>query len=258
MLYLLRMLLLAIHFLSVGLIGLIIGVLRPFDINNTRLFANLYGLAAESILGMRIEAQIETLFAQPPGFVIIANHQSNFDLFVMGRFLAPRTVSVGKKSLKWLPLFGQLFWLGGNVLIDRGNPYQARRSLEATSRALRDEQTSIWVFPEGTRNPQPTLRPFKKGAFQMAVDAGVPIVPVCISRYAGRLRLGQWRSARIVIRALPAIGTHGLTRKDIGDLALECQALMQGCLDQIAIEGGDDDAPVNHRNNKQQTATKLK
>jgi len=167
---------------------------------------------------------------------MLGNHQSNYDLFIMGSHVSPRTVGVGKKSLKWIPLFGQLFWLGGNVLIDRSNPYKARRSLDATTRALRDSRTSIWVFPEGTRNSGQTLLAFKKGAFQMAVDAGVPIVPVCISRYAGKLRLGRWQSARIIIRALPPVDTAGLTRKDVPRLAEDCQARMQACIDALDEE----------------------
>ena len=236
MLYLLRMLLLAVHFVVVGVIGLMIGVCRPFHVDNTRLYARLYGLAARPMLGMRIQTQGDPLKAVPPGAVIVANHQSNFDLFVLGNIIGPRTVTVGKKSLKWVPLFGQLFWLGGNVLIDRSNPYKARRSLDAITRTLRDEPTSIWVFPEGTRNTGQAMMDFKKGAFQMAVDAGVPIVPVCISRYAHGLRLGRWRSAQVLVKTLAPMSTAGLGRKDIGHLARECQAQMQRGIDELESE----------------------
>ncbi len=63
-----------------------------------------------------------------------------------------RTVCIAKKSLKWVPLFGQLFWLAGNVLIDRGNAHKARRAMLTTTHTLQHKDTSIWVFPEGTRN----------------------------------------------------------------------------------------------------------
>lgn len=92
-----------------------------------------------------------------------------------------------------MPLFGQLFWLAGNVLIDRGNAHKARQSMRRPT--LQNEDTSIWVFPEGTRNlGEDLLPPFKKGAFQMAIAAGVPIVPVCVSNYIKRMRLNRWRS----------------------------------------------------------------
>ena len=233
MLYLLRLLLLAVHFIAVGIIGLLIGLSRPFHVDNTRRFARLYGLATRYILGIEVQAEVDALHTQAPGYVIVANHQSNLDLFLMGRQIAPRTVSMGKKSLKWLPLFGQLFWLGGNVLIDRSNAYKAQRALAATTRALSEQQTTIWVFPEGTRNRRRHLQAFKKGAFQMAIDAGVPIIPVCISRYAGTLRLNRWRSGEVRIKALPAIDTRGLTRKDVRGLAEDCQRRMQACIDGL-------------------------
>lgn len=239
MLYLLRLLLLAVHFVAVGIIGLLIGLCRPFHVDNTRRFARLYGLATRHILGIHVRAEVEPLHRLPPGYVIVANHQSNLDLFLMGRHIAPRTVSMGKKSLKWLPLFGQLFWLGGNVLIDRSNAYQAQRALATTSRALAEQHTSIWVFPEGTRNRGPRLQTFKKGAFQMAVDAGVPIIPVCISRYAGSLRLNRWVSGQVRIKALQPIATSGLTRKDVRALAEQCQQQMQACIDGLQDQAGD-------------------
>ena len=168
--------------------------------------------------------------------MIVANHQSNHDLFVLGHVVPPRTVCIGKKSLKWVPLFGQLFWLAGNVLIDRGNAYQARRAMQTTTRTLRENDTSIWVFPEGTRNAGEQLVPFKKGAFHMAVEAGVPIVPVCVSRYAHRLSLNSCRRNKVIIRSLPPIATAGLTQQDVPALAEQCQAQMQRCIDLMEAE----------------------
>lgn len=103
-----------------------------------------------------------------------------------------------------MPLFGQLFWLAGNVLIDRGNAQKARRSMLTTTHTLQHEETSIWVFPEGTRNLGESLLPFKKGAFQMAIAAGVPIVPVCVSTLRDPYEaqsLEQWRYFDSVISA---------------------------------------------------------
>ena len=84
MLFLPRMLLLAIHFILVGLIGLVIGLCRPFNPDNSRLYARLYAWPSSWLLRLDIKAEVGPLFDQPPGCVIIANHQSNFDLFVLG------------------------------------------------------------------------------------------------------------------------------------------------------------------------------
>lgn len=236
MLYAVRLVLLGLHFIAVGLLGLLLGLCRPFHPDNTRLFARLYSLPARRVLGVKVEAQVDSLNAQPPGFVMVANHQSNYDLFLLGGIVPPRTVAVGKKSLGLIPLFGQLFWLGGNILVNRENAREARRSLQLTSKTLRDRSTSIWIFPEGTRNGTDELLPFKKGAFHMAIDAGVPIVPVCISRYRRTLRLGRWRSGQVRVRALAPIATQGLTHKDTAELLQRCRAQMQQTIDELDHE----------------------
>ena len=236
MLFLLRMLLLGVHFVVASFIGVLIGLCRPFNPDNSRLCARLYAWPSSWLLHLKVEADVGPLFDQPPGCVIIANHQSNFDLFVLGHVVPPRTVCIGKKSLGWIPLFGQLFLLAGNLLIDRGNAYQARRAIQTTTRTLQEQNTSIWIFPEGTRNPDEQLHDFKKGAFHMAIDAGVPIDPVCVSRYAKRLNLNGWRRETVIIRSLPPIATAGLTQQDIPALVEQCRSQMQTCIDLMDRE----------------------
>jgi len=237
MLYSLRMLLLALHFLAVGVLGLAIGLCRPFNPDNSRLFARLYSRPATWLLRIKVKAEGGPLWDQPPGCVIVANHQSNFDLFVLGQVVPQRTVAIGKKSLGWIPLFGQLFWLGGNVLVDRNNAYQARKALQKTTRVLQND-TSIWIFPEGTRNAGEQLLAFKKGAFHMAIEAGVPIVPVCVSRYARRLSLNSWRRRTVIVRSLPPIATAGLTQQDLPALVEQCRVQMQQCIERMEGELG--------------------
>ena len=234
MLYIVRMALLGLHFLLVGAAGLLVGLARPFNPENNRVFARLYSRPALALMGLKLQADVATLHRQPPGFVIIANHQSNFDVFFLGSIVPRRMACIGKKSLGWVPLFGQLFWLGGNVLLNRDNAYQARRALQTTSRVLRDQRTSIWIFPEGTRNPSDRLLPFKKGAFMMAIDAGVPIIPVCASRYTRALDFNRRHSGDICVRSLAPIPTQGLTAKDIPALMARCEQAMQTCIDELS------------------------
>ncbi|SDB28312.1 1-acyl-sn-glycerol-3-phosphate acyltransferase [Pseudomonas sp. NFACC23-1] len=230
MLFVLRMLLMGLHFVLAGVLGVILGLCRPFNPDNSRLCARLYALPAMCILRLRVRTQVDSLVNKPNGCVIIANHQSNYDLFMFGNVVPRRTVCIGKKSLKWVPLFGQLFWLAGNVLIDRGNAIKARKSMLTTTHTLQHEDTSIWVFPEGTRNLGADLLPFKKGAFQMAIAAGVPIVPVCVSSYIKHMRLNRWRSGNILIRSLPAIPTAGLSMDDMPRLIAQCREQMRECI----------------------------
>ena len=230
MLYVLRMLMMGVHFILAGLLGLLLGLCRPFNPDNSRLCARLYSLPALHLLRLKLKTDVRPLLEHQRSCVIIANHQSNFDLYVLGRVVPERTVSIGKKSLKWVPFFGQLYWLAGNVLIDRSNAVAAKRAMLTTTETLRHRDTSIWVFPEGTRNLGRGLLPFKKGAFQMAITAGVPIIPVCVSSYSKTMRLNRWNSGSILIRSLPAIPTAGMNLDDMPALIERCQQAMSECI----------------------------
>ena len=236
MLLSIRMLLMSLHFMIAGVLGVLLGICRPFNPDNSRLCARLYAWPSKWILGYRLKAEVGPLMDKPQSCVIVANHQSNYDLFVFGNVVPKRTVCIGKKNLKWVPLFGQLFWLAGNVLIDRGNAHKARRAMLTTTHTLQHEDTSIWVFPEGTRNLGKGLLPFKKGAFHMAIAAGVPIVQVCVSNYVTQMKLNRWDSGDVLIRSLPPIPTTGLTVDDIPELMLTCQTQMDECIAQMDRE----------------------
>lgn len=225
------MVLMGLHFIVAGVLGVLIGVCRPFNPDNSRLCARLYAVPAMWLLGLNVKADVDSLRHKPGTCVIIANHQSNYDLFVFGTVVPHRTVCIAKKSLKWVPLFGQLFWLAGNVLIDRGNAHKARRAMLTTTDTLQHKDTSIWVFPEGTRNLGKGLLPFKKGAFHMAIAAGVPIVQVCVSNYVTHMQLNRWNSGDVLIRSLPPIPTCGMTSDDIPTLMQACQAQMDACIE---------------------------
>nr|WP_298141883.1 1-acylglycerol-3-phosphate O-acyltransferase [uncultured Pseudomonas sp.] len=233
MLFLLRMLAMGVHFIVAGTMGLLLGLCRPFNPDNSRLCARLYSLPALWMLRLKLSAEVQALRDQQRSYVIVANHQSNYDLYVLGRVVPKRTVSIGKKSLRWVPFFGQLYWLAGNVLLDRGNATSAKRAMLTTTDTLKHKDTSIWVFPEGTRNLGKGLLPFKKGAFQMAIAAGVPIIPVCVSSYAKHLRINSWDSGKIMIRSLPAIPTAGLGLDDLPKLIADCHGQMQQCISEM-------------------------
>ena len=236
MLFLLRMLAMGVHFILAGILGLLLGICRPFNPDNSRLCARLYSVPAQWLLRWKLKTDVQPLRDHQRACVIVANHQSNYDLYVLGRVVPPRTVSIGKKSLKWIPFFGQLYWLAGNVLIDRGNGRQAKQAMLQTTETLQQRETSIWVFPEGTRNLGKGLLPFKKGAFQMAIAAGVPIIPVCVSTYANRLKINSWSSGKVLIRSLPAIPTLGLTLDDLPQLMERCQQMMREGIEQLDLQ----------------------
>lgn len=128
----------------------------------------------------------EHLWSHRPA-VFVANHQSSLDPVVVGALLKKDFTVVAKKEARFDPraLVGGL--LLDPVYIDRANSAQARASLAPVVDRIR-EGTSLMIFPEGTRSATPVLGPFRKGAFHIAIEAGVPIVPIVLRNTGELLR----------------------------------------------------------------------
>jgi lysophosphatidate acyltransferase len=192
------------------------------------------------VLGWRVETEgIERLTRSSPA-VYLANHQSNMDLVVHGAVYPRRCVVVGKKELALIPFFGWFFRAAGNIFIDRSNRTRALESLRAGAARARSQGLSVWMFPEGHRNSNPTLLPFKKGAFHIAIAAQAPLVPL-VSEPVSTLFDGRrllTRPGTIRIRVLPEIPTTGLGEADVDALAERARAAMQQAFDDLAREAG--------------------
>lgn len=209
------------------LFALVLYVARPFNPDNNRLLARTIARVGRLLLGMERPLEGADNMPQDRPTVVIANHQHNDDLFVMGDLLPPRTVTVGKSSLIWIPFFGQVFWLGGNVILNRGRSHKAVAVMQATSEAISRDRKSLWVFPEGTRSRGRGLRSFKKGAFHAAIASGAPITMVCASQYYDRTLGWSGRREPVAIRVLPPVETAGLTVADIPQLMAQCRQQME-------------------------------
>lgn len=216
------------------LVGLLVCIARPFNPENTRLLGWTMARTGRFLLGM--ERPLEGYDNMPVNrpTVIIANHQHNDDLFLMGDLLPPRTVAVGKASLRWIPFFGQVFWLGGNILINRRRSSRAVAVIQTTAAAMTRERKSIWIFPEGTRSHGGALQPFKKGAFHAAVAADAPITMVCAEGYRSQTEGALARRRPVRLRVLPPVETRGLTPDDIPDLMARCHQQMREAIDDMA------------------------
>jgi len=112
--------------------------------------------------------------------IFIANHQSMVDVWVMLSLVPPNTRFVAKQELFRIPVLGSALANTGCIAINRGNRTEAIRSLRVAAERIRAGR-SVVLYPEGTRSRDGILQPFKKGAFHLAVQAGVPIVAVAIT-----------------------------------------------------------------------------
>ncbi|HEY0397579.1 MAG TPA: HAD-IB family hydrolase [Acidimicrobiia bacterium] len=160
----------------------------------------------------------EHLWSDRPA-VFVFNHQSSFDVIVISRLLQRDFTAVAKAELAHDPRFAPLAALAGVVYVDRGNRSQSRAALAPVVEKLRSG-ISLAMAPEGTRSATPTPGPFKKGAFHIAVQAEVPVVPVVI-RNAGDI---MWRTSLVArpgtvdVAVLPPVPTVGLGPDEVDDL----------------------------------------
>jgi 1-acyl-sn-glycerol-3-phosphate acyltransferase len=139
----------------------------------------------------------EHLDASRPA-IYISNHTSIIDVF-LAIFLSPLgTVGVAKRGVVYYPFFGQMYLLSGHLRIDRGKTGRAKESLRALGELVKSQGLSIYIWPEGTRSRDGRLRPFKKGVVHLAVQTGLPIVPILVH---GAHK--SWEKERLVIRGVP-------------------------------------------------------
>lgn len=160
---------------------------------------------------------VEHLWSARP-CVFVFNHQSKLDAILMMKLLRGGFTGVAKKEAANVPGFGQFFRLAGVAFIDRADSGKARAAMQPAVDKLRDG-TSLVIAPEGTRSPTPRLGPFKKGAFHLAMQAQVPMVPIVI-RNAGEV---MWRGAqtvrpgRVEVVVLPPVDTGAWTAGSVAD-----------------------------------------
>jgi 1-acyl-sn-glycerol-3-phosphate acyltransferase len=181
---------------------------------------------------LRVEVSVRGLEHAPAGpAVYAANHGSALDILVVFGHLPVDFRIVYKRSLSLVPLLGWSIWLGGHVPIDRSHPFRAKRSLEEAAARIRSG-TSVVVFPEGTRSPDGGVRRFKRGSFSLALEAGVPIVPVSL---AGVKRvvphgIASLRPGRIQVALAPPVTVEGRSPAEAEALAEEVRRVVAaGC-----------------------------
>ena len=132
-----------------------------------------------ALSGVSVSLEGEDRIDENQPYVVMANHQSHYDVFALMGLIPLQLRWIIKMELRKMPVFGYACEKVGYIFIDRGNHEKAMQSLKAAGEKIR-AGASVIFFPEGTRSVDGTLRTFKKGGFVIAVEARVPILPVTV------------------------------------------------------------------------------
>ena len=192
----------------------------------------------------------EFLDPQQP-YVFVANHRSYYDAVPLFAYTGRRMGMVGKKELLKAPILGYGMGFVNVIAIDRSNRERAVESIQEGTRRLRSG-ISFGVCPEGTRARPGEMLPFKKGAFHMAVQAGVPVVPMAIrnsDRLMGRGTGEAWPGTIEVIMSQPVETSWVLSDEDLQKLVDQVQAVIMKELgvEKLTQRPSKITGPQNHK-----------
>jgi len=234
MIAILRIFALAIFAILMFVFGCGYCLLSPRNPKHVFTFGRYFGRMSK-VFGIKLELRIPEDAYSRGQHVYVANHQNNWDLFTVSSAVTPKVVTVGKKSLAWMPLFGQLYWLTGNILIDRANRSKAVGTIDQVVDNLKDSDVSVWMFPEGTRSRGRGLLPFKTGAFHAAIGAGLPIIPIVCSSTGG-VKLNRWNNGHVIVEMLDPINIKGYDKSNVRELANLTREQMAAKLEELDKE----------------------
>ena len=215
-----------------GAAGIAVGALNGSRRQGVDLATSMFDALAGPLADIDVEVVGEhNAWSHRPA-VFFINHQSTLvDFIVTARVIRTGYTAVAKAEVKKMPVVGQLFDLAGVAFLDRANRAKALEALRPAVDVLKGG-TSVIMAPEGTRSLTPRLGDFKKGGFHLAIQAGVPIVPIVI-RNAGEIMWKNAKTARtgtVQVAVLPPVSTEGWTADDIPEQA---RALHQRYLDTL-------------------------
>lgn len=202
--------------------------------STARFYYNLFSF----VMGMKINIDRPELLEGLPG-ILISNHQSELDIYMLGKIFPKKCVVTAKKQLKYLPFLGWFMSASGTFFLDRSNKESAIHTLNKALDNLKKNKGGLFMFPEGTRSysSKPTLLPFKKGAFHLAVQAQIPIIPLVVSNTSNlySMRLFNFNTGEINIKVLDPISTIGLTKDDVPRLTEEVYEKMNKAVEELGM-----------------------
>lgn len=186
-------------------------------------------LAIRTLYGFDLETEnMEILDNAKKPVVIVSNHQTMIDALIMMQTSPNGTAPLAKKSLLYVPIFGIVSWLYGTIFVNRSKGASAIQMMHKVGQEMKEKCTSVWIFAEGTRYQNDQVASFKKGAFHLAVQAQVSIIPVVMGNYRNVIDVPNKRfnGGFIRVKALQPIKTDGLTSDDVDELTKMVQKII--------------------------------
>lgn len=169
---------------------------------------------------------------EPPegGAVFVSNHCSQADIFLLSH-LPWEMKWLAKEELFQKPFFGPMLHMSGDIPLKRGDRRAGVAALEACAEYL-ERGMSVMIFPEGTRSRDGNLKPFKDGAFKLAIETQKPIVPIAVRGTTEALPKHEWKFGDTHAHASvgQAISTEGMTLDDLEDLKAAAVAQIEAML----------------------------
>ncbi|SPO31987.1 related to SLC1 - 1-acyl-sn-gylcerol-3-phosphate acyltransferase [Ustilago trichophora] len=211
-------------------VSLLLTLIPGQRLNINKVVARSFYRLTSPLVGIRFIVEGEEHFSSTSPAVLVGNHQTAMDILYLGRIFPGHASIMAKKELQFAPLLGQFMSLSGAVFINRKNLKDSIKAFQQVGQTMNRKKLSLWIFPEGTRSglATPDLLPFKKGAFHLAIQAGVPVIPVVCENY-NRLfdsTAPRFESGTIRIKVLPPVPTKHLTAEDAAQLCEKVRNLM--------------------------------
>jgi 1-acyl-sn-glycerol-3-phosphate acyltransferase len=211
-----------------AILALLVGLLNPYGRYATAVFR---GWARSLLLAAGIKLEISGLENIEPekSYILIANHQSHMDIPVLTCVLPVPLRIIAKKELFKIPFLGWGMKGVGMLSIDRSNRKKSIDTLKEAEEIIKTHVLSILAFPEGTRSDDGKIHPFKKGPFILAINTGLPLLPVSVSGTRkitpkGKISIHPGR-VKVIIH--PPVSTDNLTLGDRHKLVEDFQKTIQ-------------------------------
>lgn len=213
----------AISILLSSLIHFPVLIVRPFNSKNTALYLKILRFFSRILLPIKFKSTGYDYTKNHTPSIMISNHQSSFDMIWAAYCLEKNIVALGKYEILYLPIFGLNFILSGNILIKRGNRESRLKAMAKIKEKLEKENISIVIFPEGHRNQSLQLLKFKDGAFRLAKEMNLPIIPFVIEPYVKKIGIKK----EFELKILPPISSSDVQGQELKRLKEKCSSLIQ-------------------------------